>query len=165
MDLPRKYRVLFVCLGNICRSPAAEGVFRYLTEEKGLENSILADSAATSGWHSGTKADPRMRSAAGKRGYDLTSRARQVVAQDFRDFDIVLAMDRENYRDLRSMAPDEEGRRRVRYITDFARTSTMDHVPDPYYGGAESFEFVLDILEDCCAGLLEYAGKELLQKR
>ena len=164
MNSSSKYKVLFVCLGNICRSPAAEGIFRHLVKKNGLDKSILIDSAATSGWNTGSKVDSRMNSAASKRGYDLTSRARQVTLSDFSIFDVILAMDKENYIDLRKMAPNEESYGKLRYITDFATTYTIDHVPDPYYGGHEGFELVLDLLEDCCKGLLGYVIERTLKK-
>ena len=156
-----KSKILFVCLGNICRSPAAEGVFEYLVRECGQENSIEIDSAGTYGGHAGAKPDHRMRQAAAKRGYDLTSRSRQVTTEDFHRFDMILAMDRENYMALQRMAPDEQSKRKVHYLTEFGSPGTLDYVPDPYYGGADGFELVLDMLEDCCKGLLD----RILQKK
>lgn len=153
--MAKPIRVLFVCLGNICRSPAAEGVMRALVAREGC-NEIEIDSAGTAGWHCGKLPDERMRQAARARGLDLNSRARQVMPDDLEKFDLVVAMDESNRRDLCSLDP--EGRRtsKIRLLCDFCSQHDNREVPDPYYGGAEGFEQVLDLLEDGCAGLLAH---------
>lgn len=155
-DQRSKIRVLFVCLGNICRSPAAEGVFRALAEERGLADRFIIDSAGLYGGHAGELPDKRMRVHATRRGYNLTHRSRPVSASDFDNFDIILSMDDSNYSRLRNMAPSIDAENKVRRMTDFCRLHPgWDHVPDPYYEGAEGFELVLDLLEDSCSGLLD----------
>jgi protein-tyrosine phosphatase len=146
--------VLFVCLGNICRSPAAEGVFRALVEREGLADRIACDSAGTGSWHVGKVPDARMRAAAKRRGYDLESlRGRQVTVGDFERFDYVLAMDGENLANLTVLCPPgREGR--LGRLLDFAPGAGRRDVPDPYYGGADGFERVLDLVEAGAAGLL-----------
>ena len=144
-------RYLFVCLGNICRSPAAEGVASAMREQNGLE--IEIDSAGTSGYHQGERADARMRRAAAQRGFDLTSRSRQVVASDFDDFDHIVAMDRSNLADLQEMAP-PDCRASIRLFSEFCDDRWPTDVPDPYYGGDDGFDYVLDMLEDGMEKLL-----------
>lgn len=154
-------RLLFVCLGNICRSPAAEGVMRRLVEERGLTGRYAIDSAGTYGGHAGDLPDGRMRAHARRRGYELTHRSRKVRESDFDDSDLIIAMDDSNYDNLRRMAPTPEAQRKVTRMVDYARQHPWaQSVPDPYYEGAEGFELVLDLLEDACAGLLD----ELEQK-
>ncbi|HSR55523.1 MAG TPA: low molecular weight protein-tyrosine-phosphatase [Alphaproteobacteria bacterium] len=147
-------RVLFVCMGNICRSPTAQGVFESLLAEAGLAHAIEADSAGTHGYHVGKPPDARATEAAAQRGIDLSGlRARRVVAADFHAFDLVLAMDRDNFRDLARIAP--EGRAdRLRLFLDYAPETGALEVPDPYYGGADGFERVLDLIEAASRGLL-----------
>lgn len=147
-------RLLFVCLGNICRSPTAEAVMNALIEQRGLADSIRCDSAGTSGWHAGEMADARMRRHASKRGYALTSRSRQVRLADFEDFDYVLAMDDENLSDLQKMEPSGRFHHKIHKMTEYCREHQASQVPDPYYGGDAGFERVLDLLEDACGGLL-----------
>jgi protein-tyrosine phosphatase len=143
-------RVLFVCLGNICRSPTAEGVMRRLVREHGLEDEIEIDSAGTGGWHVGAPPDARATEAARRRGTELSGSARRFdPRRDFDRFDLILAMDAENKRDLLAMAPDEEARAKVRMF----RAGDLD-VPDPYYGGADGFEEVLDLAEEAARELL-----------
>lgn len=152
----KKIRVLFVCLGNICRSPAAEGVLRAKAREQGLDDCLEVDSAGTYGGHAGQLPDPRMREAALRRGYSLTHRARQVRREDFSQFDRIVAMDASNYRNLCRLAPSSQAAERVVRMADyFRRFSGQQEVPDPYYEGREGFERVLDLLEDACQGLLE----------
>ena len=152
--------VLFVCLGNICRSPTAEGVFRQLVKEAGLAERIRTDSAGTGDYHIGERPDPRACWAASRRGYDLSPlRARQVSAQDFHDFDYVLAMDEQNARALQRIAPAELAGK-IRLFTDFASRGERG-VPDPYAGGPQGFEFVLDLVEDAAQGLLRHIRAEL----
>ena len=151
-------RVLFVCLGNICRSPTAEGVMRHLLREAGLEDRIEIDSAGTGGWHVGAAPDARSAAAARARGITLEGAARSVTAADFDDWDLLVAMDRENERDLLHRAPDDEAKAKVRLLRSFDAESVARgqlEVPDPYYGGDRGFEDVLDIVEAGCRGLLQ----------
>ena len=148
-------KVLFVCLGNICRSPAAEEIMRKLVEDAGLEDSFVLDSAGLIDYHEGEPADGRMRAHAARRGYRLTHLSRPVKYDDFFDFDVIVGMDDRNISKLRAMAPGLEEEQKVVRMTDYCRFKVVDHVPDPYYGGASGFENVLDILEDACAGLLD----------
>jgi protein-tyrosine phosphatase len=155
--LPVPFRVLFVCLGNICRSPTAEGAMRALVRDAGLGDSIEIDSAGTGGWHVGSPPDPRAVAAAGARGIALEGLARQVRQDDFEHFDLLLAMDRSNLRELRQMASGEEQRAKVRLLREFDPAGTGDgdlDVPDPYYGAPGGFEEVLDLVQAACAGLL-----------
>jgi len=147
--------VLFVCTGNICRSPTADGVFRHLVREAGLEAKVRVDSAGTHDYHAGEPPDERAQVHALRRGYDLSAlRARQVARGDFERFDLVLAMDRGHLRVLQRLAPPEH-RHKLRLFMEFAATRRRDEVPDPYYGGAGGFEEVLDMVEDAAHGLLE----------
>jgi protein-tyrosine phosphatase len=145
-------------MGNICRSPTAEGVMRGLVREAGLEDEIEIDSAGTGGWHAGDPPDRRATEAARRRGVTLDGGAREVRASDFEEFDLLLAMDRDNLRDLRAIAPDAEAAAKVRllreYDPDSAGAPDLD-VPDPYYGGPNGFETVLDQVERACRGLLD----------
>lgn len=147
-------KILFVCLGNICRSSAAEEIMRTYIRREGLENEIKVDSAGISGYHQGEHTDERMRAHARRRGYHITHRSRPVCTADFYDFDLILGMDDGNIDALHDKAPTVESEQKIVRMTDFCRTKVVDHVPDPYYGGAQGFENVLDILEDACAGLL-----------
>lgn len=147
-------RVLFVCLGNICRSPAAQGVLQSIVREHGDEHRWHIDSAGIGSWHTGQLPDKRMRVHAGRRGYDLTHHARQVRATDFEDFDLIIAMDSANAEDLRELAPTVEDTAKIVPMIDFCTLATNQNcVPDPYYEGAEGFELVLDMLENACANL------------
>lgn len=157
-----KYKILFVCLGNICRSPTAEGVMIDLVRKAHLESRIEIDSAGTYGGHAGELPDSRMRQHALRRGYNLTSRSRQVRPSDFEDFDIILAMDDRNYQNLRDLSPDPESQNKVRRMVDFSQQTQYDYIPDPYYGGADGFELVLDLLEDACDGLLNEIKTNIL---
>jgi protein-tyrosine phosphatase len=139
-------RLLFVCMGNICRSPTAEAVMRHLVAERGLEHEIEIDSAGTGGWHAGASPDPRSCEAAARRGITLTGTARQVTYGDFEDFDLLLAADSRNLRELRRAAPPGT-EHKARLLADV-------DVPDPYYG-QDGFDLVLDIVEDACARLLD----------
>ncbi|MFV0505400.1 MAG: low molecular weight protein-tyrosine-phosphatase [Bacteroidales bacterium] len=152
-----KIKVLFVCLGNICRSPSAEGLMRHFVRDAGLENSIFCDSAGMAAYHVGERADRRMRNHATDRGYSLTSISRKVCSpDDFYEFDYIIGMDDENITNLESACPNAECLKKIHRMVDFCQVGQYKEVPDPYYGGAEGFEFVLDILEDACEGLLEY---------
>lgn len=151
-----KKRILFVCLGNICRSPAAEGVMRNMVEKAGREDEFELDSAGLYGGHAGELPDRRMRVHAFQRGYNLTHHSRPVRSDDFDDFDLIVAMDHSNYDRLRAFAPSVEAEEKVVRMIDFVKGfPRLDCVPDPYYEGAEGFELVLDLLEDGCANLLE----------
>ncbi len=152
-----KKRVLFVCLGNICRSPSAEAVFKGLVNKKGESKDFFIDSAGTSDYHEGEPADERMQSHAIKRGYNLTSVSRPFNPEkDWDDFDYIVAMDRDNYRDLENMARNKEDIKKLYMMTDFSKKFNYNFVPDPYYGGSEGFELVLDLLEDASEGLYEF---------
>lgn len=140
-------------MGNICRSPAAEGVFTHLVNAAGRSGDFEIDSAGTIGYHAGSRADSRMRSAAEKRGYSLDSIARQIHHSDFSDFDWIVVMDNDNYRDVMSKNSGEHAR--VVRMCDYCEVFDETEVPDPYYGGADGFEHVLDILEDACANFLK----------
>ncbi len=148
-------RILFVCLGNICRSSSAEEIMRTYIRKAGLEDQIQVDSAGISGYHRGEPADERMRAHAIRRGYNITHRSRPVCTDDFYNFDLILGMDDSNIDALCERAPSVETEKKIRRMTDYCRTKAADYVPDPYYGGAQGFENVLDILEDACKGLLE----------
>lgn len=152
----RDINILFVCMGNICRSPMAHGVFQSLVEKHSLQETIGVDSAGTYAYHAGEPPDPRARAVAAQRGYSLEHlRARKVRAPDFTAFDLILAMDRQNHEDLLARCP-EPRKDQVRLLLDFARRTGHEEVPDPYYGGLDGFEAVLDLIEDACSGLLEY---------
>jgi protein-tyrosine phosphatase len=151
-------RVLFVCLGNICRSPTAEGVMRKLVTDAGLEDRIELDSAGTGSWHVGAKPDPRATAAAKAAGFELAGRARTVTGEDFDRFDMILAMDRFNASELLGMAPGGEGAEKVRLLREFDPTSSGDwnlDVPDPYEGGERGFSQALKLIEAACRGLLD----------
>ena len=148
-------KILFVCMGNICRSPAAEGIMHQKVQEQGLDDYYLIDSAGTYGYHEGELPDSRMRSHALRRGYNLTSRSRPIVYNDFETFDLIIGMDDNNINNLKRIAPDLESQQKIRRMTDYCRHHSDNHVPDPYYGGASGFEHVLDLLEDACEGLLD----------
>ena len=149
-------RVLFVCLGNICRSPSAEAVMNAKIKSNNLQDEIIIDSAGIISWHAGEQADHRMRSHAVKRGYNLTSRSRQFdPAVDFEKFDYIIGMDHDNMRDLRDMDPNQKYKDKIHLMTGYCQSIPADVVPDPYYGGGQGFENVLDILEDACEGLLK----------
>ncbi|CAO2170010.1 unnamed protein product [Urochloa humidicola] len=159
----KPFAVLFVCLGNICRSPAAEAVFRNLVSKRGLDSKFLIDSAGTIGYHEGNKADSRMRSASKKRGIEVTSISRPIKPSDFRDFDLILAMDRQNHEDIlnsferwrhKEPLPDSAPNK-VKLMCSYCKRHTESEVPDPYYGGPQGFEKVLDLLEDACESLLD----------
>jgi protein-tyrosine phosphatase len=153
-------RVLFICLGNICRSPTAEGVLRALAAREAPELPLEIDSAGTAGYHVGEPPDPRARHAAARRGYDLSElRARVVEPGDFERFDLILAMDQDNLRVLRRRAP-AHVHQRLRLFLEFAPDSGTDDVPDPYYGGTKGFEEVLDLVESAARGLLAHLRQQ-----
>jgi protein-tyrosine phosphatase len=156
--------VLFVCMGNICRSPTAEGVFRAILAAKAPDLRVVIDSAGTHGYHVGQPPDPRACRAAERRGIDLTlQRARQVTAQDFARFDLVLAMDQENRALLQGLSPPQY-HERIRLLMEFAPQAGREDVPDPYYGGSNGFEYVLDLVEQASLGLIEHLRRTLPPK-
>ena len=157
----KKIRLLFVCLGNICRSPSAEAVMKKLVKDAGLEDQIFIDSAGILDYHEGERSDPRMRAHAIRRGYSLDSLSRPVRQKDFYDFDLIIGMDDRNISDLKDKAPDLEAVDKIHQMTEFSKNKLYDYVPDPYYGGADGFELVLDLLEDACDGLLTYCQSRL----
>jgi low molecular weight protein-tyrosine phosphatase len=147
-------RILFVCSGNICRSPLGEAIFRHLAEEAGCGDRFEVDSAGTHGWHEGEPADPRARKTAERRGVKVTSRARPVESTDFERFDLILAMDRGHLRELRVRCP-APFRDRIRLLREYDDPKAGDlDVPDPYYSGEKAFERVYDLVEACCRRLL-----------
>lgn len=148
-------KILFVCLGNICRSPMAEAVMRKLVKDRGLDTEFELDSAGLISYHEGEGADPRMKSHAYRHGYNITHVSRSVKELDFEVFDLVVCMDDSNWDRLHRLAPTVEAGEKIVRMTDYCRTHVIDHVPDPYYGGAQGFENVIEILEDACEGLLE----------
>ncbi len=157
------FKVLFVCLGNICRSPAADGVMHRLVKEAGWEDRIFIDSAGTAGWHAGKHADPRMRKAAAERGFDLSHIARQVTAEDLAQHDLILVMDDQNRRELLPMDPQQQHDAKVRLFCEFCTKHSDREVPDPYYGGDAGFQHVLDLMEDGCSGILREIQRRLAE--
>jgi protein-tyrosine phosphatase len=149
------YRLLFVCLGNICRSPAAENIMNHLIKEANLEEQIICDSAGTSSYHIGAAPDRRMKSAALNRGIEFKGRARQFDWFDFKQFDLILAMDQENHQNI--LALDSQGvyKNKVRLISEFMTQYNEKQILDPYYGNQAKFDKVIDLLLDACGGLLE----------
>ena len=160
--MSRDFSVLFVCMGNICRSPAAEIVFRKRVDEAGLTDRIRIDSAGTTGYHTGKGPDPRMAATLKSRGYPIAGRARQVTAADLADFDLVLAADEENLADLHRLDRGGIHRAKLRLLVEFCERHRAPRVPDPYYGGPQGFEEVADLVEDACGGLLALVKGRLL---
>ncbi|MDX1680780.1 MAG: low molecular weight protein-tyrosine-phosphatase [Akkermansiaceae bacterium] len=158
MDRPQ--RILFVCMGNICRSPAAEIIFRKLVCEAGLEEAFEIDSAGTIGYHAGNPPDSRMTEALRDRGYEVCGRSRQIVAGDLEQFDRILTMDEDNLADVLSLSEDPEHRAKVQGIIDHLQQLQSENIPDPYYGGQKGFERVIELLEDACQGLLDSLKSE-----
>ncbi len=160
-DYKEKVSVLFVCMGNICRSPTAEGVFRSFVHDAGLEDVVHTDSAGTHAFHTGEQADRRARAAAERRGYSLEDiRARRVTDMDFEGFDFIIAMDEDNLLVLRSSSEDEH-HDKISLFLDFADSAKLTEVPDPYYGGSAGFERVLDLVEEASKGLLAAVRQRL----
>ncbi|MFT7561456.1 MAG: protein-tyrosine phosphatase [Flavobacteriales bacterium] len=154
-------RVLFVCLGNICRSPTADGVFRKLVADAGLSDKIGIDSAGTAAWHVGKSPDPRSTEVAAKRHYNLSVlRARQALSEDFHTFDYVLAMDESNVQDLKDIRPDN-AKAKLELFLSYSEQKQYSEVPDPYYGDGDGFNLVLDLVEDASIGLLNTIRKSL----
>ena len=157
-------RICFICLGNICRSPTAEAVMRGLLEREGLGQLIDVDSAGTGAWHVGEPPDHRARVAGKRRGLEVSGTARKVVREDFERFDLLIAMDGSNRADLERLAPTVEASARIYLLRDFdASSSPGAEVPDPYYGGGDGFDRVLDICEAACGGLLEHVREHFLR--
>ncbi|KAI9134839.1 low molecular weight protein-tyrosine-phosphatase [Acaryochloris sp. CCMEE 5410] len=152
--MPQK--LLFVCLGNICRSPSAEGIMNHLLQQEQLTHQYQCDSAGTSSYHIGASPDRRMAAAGLRQDIVLTGNSRQVQPEDFADFDLILAMDRQNYRDLVAMNPDEQYADKIQMMCDFCSNFADKEVPDPYYGGPSGFDYVIDLLLDACSGLLDH---------
>ena len=152
--------VLFVCMGNICRSPAGENIFRHLVKEAGLSKEIICDSAGTLGYHTGNNPDTRMSRTIRKRDYDVTGYARQFSLHDFEAFDLILTMDDENYANIIALTKSEEQKARVHRFTDYCTEHDHREVPDPYYGGDGGFELVADLIEDGSRGLLNHLTKK-----
>ncbi len=152
--MKNKKRILFICLGNICRSCTAQTVMQAMVDEAGRSNEFELDSAGLISYHQGERADARMRAHAARRGYNITHLSRPIKGSDFHDFDLIIGMDDSNMDRLYELAPSVECEAKIHRMTEFCQQKLVDHVPDPYYGGASGFENVLDILEDACAGLL-----------
>lgn len=147
--------VLFVCMGNICRSPAAEAVMKKFVAIENLDDKIFIDSAGTIGYHEGQEADSRMKDHAKRRKYDLTHIARKIKKEDFDKFDYIITMDNDNYNNVLEYCGENEMKSKIYKMTSFCNYYTAKEVPDPYYGGSDGFEFVIDLLEDACYGLLK----------
>ena len=150
-------KILFVCLGNICRSPAAEGVFKQKIQDRDLKNLFVVDSAGTGGWHVGNLADPRMIETALSRGIELTSRSRQIEEKDLYEFDHILVMDKDNLKAVKSLVKDNQNpiNSKINLILSYSKNFQLEDVPDPYYGGQHGFDKVLDLLDDAIDGLID----------
>ncbi|MDB9303704.1 low molecular weight phosphotyrosine protein phosphatase [Nodularia spumigena CS-591/12] len=158
------YKLLFVCLGNICRSPSAENIMNHLVDQAGLSDGILCESAGTSSYHIGSPPDRRMSNAAtAKLGIKLLGQARQLQKLDFQDFDMILAMDQENYDNILALDPTGQYHHKVYLMCSFCSRHTLKEVPDPYYGGVEGFNQVIDLLVDACEGLLQHVTSQQLK--
>lgn len=155
----KKTSILFVCLGNICRSPMAEGIMQELIDKSDLSNNIAVDSAGILSVHQGEQADRRMQQAGFARGYRLNHRSRPVITSDFDKFDLIIGMDDSNIDALKQKAPTLEAQNKIRRMAEFFSTKEIDHVPDPYYGGSQGFDLVINLLEDGCSNLLKEITK------
>ncbi|WP_330204312.1 low molecular weight protein-tyrosine-phosphatase [Cyanobacterium sp. Dongsha4] len=158
-----KTKLLFVCLGNICRSPSAENIMNHLIEKKGLTEQFECDSAGTSNYHIGSSPDRRMKEAARKRGIELRGKARQIEEFDLEYYDLILAMDKSNYHNILALDPKGKYKHKVKLMCDFAKNFTDQEVPDPYYGGESGFNYVIDLLLDACQGLLDYCQEKMVK--
>ena len=153
-------RILFICLGNICRSPAADGIMRHLVSEQGLDDQFMIDSAGIGSWHVGQLPDRRMRRQGERHGYTFDHRARQFSAADFDRFDLVAVMDQENYHDVSRQARSDADRQKIIRMSDYLQHHPGQRtIPDPYYGSDKDFEYVIELLEDACSGLLQKLTK------
>ena len=150
-------KILFVCLGNICRSPAAEGIFKKKIQDRDLEHLFIADSAGTGGWHVGNLADQRMRETASLRGIEITTRSRQIEENDLYEFDHILVMDKDNLHAVQSLIQDQLNPvySKIKLILSYSKDSQLDEVPDPYYGGQNGFDNVLDLLDNAIDRLID----------
>jgi protein-tyrosine phosphatase len=156
-------KILFVCLGNICRSPSAENIMNHLLAESAMEG-IYCDSAGTGNYHAGSAPDRRMQAAAARKNIPMTGSARQFTKTDFTDFDLILAMDRDNYENIVTLDPQGQYRTKVKMMCDYASHHPDKEVPDPYFGGTEGFDYVIDLLLDACGGLLSELETTLPKK-
>ena len=160
MNNIRKVSVLFVCMGNICRSPTAEGVFRHVVKQAGMQDNIMIDSAGTHAYHIGESPDKRSQAKAKEHGVDLSNqKARKALAKDFERFDYIIAMDRSNYEDLKSLTRNQEQSQKLSLFMDYADNWNNTEVPDPYYGGSNGFQEVFDMVTSASEGLLEHIKK------
>ena len=158
----KNINVVFVCLGNICRSPAAEGIVRKMIADEGLSDRVSVDSAGTSSWNDGKEADERMQLHGKKRGYNFDSIARQFRSSDFEKFDYIIVMDNNNYMNVKKLAITQEDVDKIHRMTDFSVDfADHDHVPDPYFGGDDGFNLVMDLLEDAAKGLIKDIKEKL----
>lgn len=154
-------KILFVCLGNICRSPLAEGIFKHRVRHEGLEDKIFVNSAGTSGWHVGEPPDPRSVEVAMENGIDLNNDGRKAISNDFKEYDYIIAMDGNNYSDLKSLPGSSmDGAAKLYLMRDFDEIGKGQDVPDPYYGGDDGFSYVFEILDRSCRNLLEEIRKK-----
>lgn len=153
-------KILFVCMGNICRSPAAEGVMKSLVNKNGMKDKIYVDSAGTIDYHAGETPDPRMIEAASERGYELNHRARQITKSDLENFDYIITMDRQIHRSVQRLDTQKKYQHKIFKMTDFLTELKADEIPDPYYGSKEDFEYSLDLIEDAVKGLLKHIQNE-----
>ncbi len=154
------YQLLFVCLGNICRSPSAENIMNHLIQQAGLEGQVQCDSAGTSAYHVGEKPDRRMTLAANDHGIEMRGRSRLLEPADLQDFDLILAMDHSNYQNILALDPTGKLALKVKMMCSFCREYPDTEVPDPYYGGSDGFDYVIRLLTDACAGLLDAIATE-----
>lgn len=154
-------KILFVCMGNICRSPAAEGVMKALVNQNGFKSKFFIDSAGTIDYHEGELPDPRMIEAASERGYDLDHKARQIKNSDLENFDYIITMDDDVHKSVLRLDPQKKYHHKIFKMTDFLTSLKSDEVPDPYYGTSKDFDYVLDLLEDASKGLLNFVQKGL----
>lgn len=150
-----KIRILFVCLGNICRSPAAEGIMRSVVAKHGEEDRWVIDSAGTGDWHVGDLPDSRMRAAGVRHGYRFEHRCRQISRDDFNNFDLIIGMDDQNIRNLSLIAPDSEAKAKIQHIGDWLHSDECTYVPDPYYGTERDFDFAISLLEKACKRIFD----------